>query len=129
MKKRKVGAIYLWGFPDIDTEAERQFRFSDFGIWLEDVKSGRADHRVWLFEEKTLDRVRRAYQSVKLGGQPLPQRIDKENWTLLDVYKYHPRGRHRMFWPEVLESLEARNAPVRARAEVTQTGIYPPLLY
>ncbi len=126
MKKRKVGAIYLWGFPDIDTEAERQFKFSDFDSWRDDVKSGRADHRVWLFEEKTLNRVRRAYHSVKSGGQPLPQRIDKENWTLLDVYKYHPRGRDRKFWLEVLESLEARNAPENSQhmKEAVPEGVY-----
>lgn len=126
MNRRKVAALYLWGFPEIDAEDEKEFRFSDFDSWLEDVKNGDADHRVWLFEDKTLDRVRRAYHSLKMGRQPLPQRIDKENWTLRDIYDYHPKGKDPKFWLGVLEALQSRNAPenMQHRKDAVPEGVY-----
>ena len=126
MMRRKVAALYMWGFSDIDAEAEKSFKFSDFDDWLADVKNGNADHRVWLFEEKTLRRVRRAYRSVMRGGQPPPQRIDKENWTLLDIYAYHPRGKDPKFWLDLIEALTSRNKPQnrQRRKQAVPSGIY-----
>ena len=51
MTKRKVGAVYLWGFPQVDAAAEKEYRFSGFEDWLAAVRKGDCDHRVWLFEE------------------------------------------------------------------------------
>jgi len=114
MKRRKVAALYLWGFPDFHEEAEMPSKISEFDSWLEDVKSGDADHRVWLFEEKTINRVRRAYRSVVMGRAPLPQRIDKEKWTLLDIFRHHPQGRDPKFWLDIVEALTKRNTPENA---------------
>ena len=126
MKKRQVGALYLWGFPEVDTEAEREYRFSGFEDWISDLRSGNLDHRVWLFEQKTLDRLRKAYRTIRSGRKPLPVRIDKEPWTLLDIYAYHPRGKDREFWLELLETVEERNASEHAqhRKDAVPEGLY-----
>ncbi len=126
MKRRKVAALYLWGFPDFHEESEMQFKLSDFESWLDDVKSGYVDHRVWLFEEKTINRVRRAYRSVVRGRTPLPQRIDKEDWTLLDIYNHHPKGRDPHFWLEIVEALTSRNKPenLRHQKDAVPEGMY-----
>jgi hypothetical protein len=126
LKSRKFVAMYTWGFPEIDAEAERDFRFSEFDDWLNAVKTGRADHRTWLFEEKTLARVRAAYRRVRSGRQPDDLRIDKENWTLKDIYRYHPRGKDPAFWEEVLEALKSRNAPehLQHRKNAVPEGFY-----
>lgn len=126
LKNRQVGALYLWGFPEVDAEAEREYKFSGFQDWLDAVKAGRADHRTWLFEEMTLERIRKTYRSVRLTRKPLPIRIDKEPWNLLDLYTYHPRGTDPQFWLELLEVIEERNAPrhVEHRRRAVPPGNY-----
>jgi hypothetical protein len=126
MKKRKIAALYLWGFPDFHEEAEMPFKLSNFDSWLNDVKNGNLDHRVWLFESKTIDRVRRAYRAVRSGRPPLAQHIDKESWTLRDIFDHHPKGKDSNFWLGVVEALVKRSSPENAqhRKEAVPDGIY-----
>ncbi len=126
LKKRQVGALYLWGFPEVDAAAEREYKFSGFEDWLTALKTGNLDHRVWLFKDKSLERVRKAYRSIRSGRKPMPVRIDKEPWTLLDIYSYHPKGQDPKFWLELLETIEERNAPKHAqhRKDAVPDGFY-----
>ena len=101
VQKRKVGALYFWGFPQIDEEAERSAKIPDFELWLVDLKKGNCDHRVWLLTEKTVKKVQTAYYAVRNGKSPKRIRIHKENWNLADIYKFHPRGKEEALWGEI----------------------------
>ncbi|MCL4519775.1 MAG: hypothetical protein M1587_11330 [Thaumarchaeota archaeon] len=126
LRKRRIGAIYFWGFPEIDIEAERSTKIPDFELWLKDLKEGMCDHRVWLFTDQTVQRLRRAYLAVKNGRSPLAIRIDKESWTLADIYRFHPRGSDEKFWVEILDTLRER---IQKRRDAFQGGPIPREIY
>lgn len=58
-----------------------------------------------MFEEQTIKKLERAYRSVRQGEPPENRRIDKELWTLRDLYEHHPRGKDLSFWSELIAAL------------------------
>jgi len=118
LKKRRVAALYLWGFPQIDAGAEKDYNFSRFEDWMEALQKGRIDHRSWLFKEETFKDLHQAYNAVKEGQCPLPAQIDKEPWTLADLWKYHPDGKKPEFWEGLMDAIRARVIPVREMDEM-----------
>lgn len=103
--KRKIAIIYLWGFPETFYLSNRGI-IRTFAEWREALKNGRLYHRIWIFEEKTLKRLRKAYNAVWRNTEPLPVRIDKEPWTLKDLYNFHPFGKDPAFWDDIIRDIE-----------------------
>ena len=88
-------------------------------------KRQRLNHRLWLFEEKTLQRLRRAYIAVRQNKEPLPIRIDKEPWNLRDLYYYHPYGKDPVFWDGIIRDIES----IALKREDSLSDIIPTGLY
>lgn len=107
IRKRQIMAIYLWNVP-VKREAEKYLKIPQFEKWLEALKDGKLSHRVWLFEEETIRDVESAFRAVKRGRKPKPWNIDKEFWTLRDLYELHPKGKNPEFWREILNALRTR---------------------
>lgn len=111
MRARQVAALYLWGFPEVDVVAEKDYKLRDFDDWLEALENGQLDHRVWLFEERTFRLLRVALKAVRDGRSPPPLRIDKEPWNLADLYKNYHRGGEVEFWEKLRDTLWERKSP------------------
>lgn len=108
---RRVGALYVWGFHEIDSTSNVEFRMDLFPSWLEALKVGRLDHRVWLFKPRTFRVLGEAIRAVRSQQCPLPLRIDKEQWTLADVYKYYHRGKEEKFWIDLRNDIRDKMGP------------------
>ncbi|MFX0141638.1 MAG: hypothetical protein ACFFDN_48825, partial [Candidatus Hodarchaeota archaeon] len=102
--KRKMVLVYLWGFPETIHLSNRSV-IRTFDDWLSALKKGNLDHRNWLFSEKTLDRLEKAYRCVKRRKEPMDIRIDKEPWTLRDLYLHHPFGKEVDFWDKIIQAI------------------------
>jgi hypothetical protein len=105
--KRKIAVLYLWGFPESVLLSDRS-SIRDFDDWRSALNEGRLDHRVWLFSEKTLSRLGKAYRAVKQHKAPPNIRIDKEEWSLEDLYWYHPLGKQVEFWRDFIDEIRTR---------------------
>jgi hypothetical protein len=123
--KRKIAILYLWGFPESVLLSERSV-IRDFDEWQAALNEGRLDHRVWLFSEKTLSRLGKAYRAVKQHKMPPNIRIDKVEWSLGDLYRYHPLGKQVEFWQNFIDEIRARTATKR---KVYQGGPVPREVY
>lgn len=106
-RKRQIMATYLWNIP-VKEESEKYLKLPQFEEWLKALKAGELSHRIWLFEEEILRDVESAYRAVKRGKKPKPWKIDKEFWTLSDLYELHPQGKNPEFWHELLTALKAQ---------------------
>ncbi len=126
MRARQVAALYLWGFPEVDVAAEKDYKLGDFDDWLKALENGQLDHRVWLFEERTFRLLRVALKAVREGGSPPPLRIDKEPWNLADLYKGYHRGCEVEFWEKLRDTLWERKSPAN---EAQFRAAVPPGLY
>lgn len=111
LKSRHVGALYVWGFPEVDSASKTRDQMNLFPSWLVALEEGRLDHRIWLFEARTFRVLREALKAVRSGQRPLPLRIDKEQWTLADVYDHYYRGREVEFWVNLINSIRDRMGP------------------
>lgn len=110
LKKRRIIAIYLWNFNEIDELSEAGFKMPIFYNWFEALQNGNLDHRGWIFEERTLKEIAAAYRAVRRGREPNPGVIDIEPWTIQDLYRYHPRGNEADFWREIIVAIRERKA-------------------
>jgi hypothetical protein len=110
----KVLITYAWGYPEVFLISDKSF-LPWFEEWLEALKQGNLDHRSWIFDR--IDKVAKAYRSVKSGKQPADDVIDLEHWTLRDVYLHHPKGKDADFWGEFLSLLNQRNEKIKAHTE------------
>lgn len=104
VRKRQMIAVYLWNIP-VKKEAEKYLKNPQFDRWFEALKNGNLSHRIWLFEDETIKDVESAFRAVKRGRKPKPWKIDKEFWTLQDLYELHPKGKNPEFWREILKVL------------------------
>jgi hypothetical protein len=105
LEKRKFVAIYLWNFEAIDTEIEKCYKLPQFEDWFRALKEGRLNHRIWLFDDRTIKEVEKACRRVRRGMPPENIKIDKEPWTLRDLFEYHPMGKDPSFWEELINIL------------------------
>jgi hypothetical protein len=105
--KRRMVLVYLWGFPESILLSNRSV-IRTFDDWRVALKEGRLDHRVWLFKDKTFARLAKAYRAVRRGKEPSDVRIDKEPWSLRDLYLYHPFGKDTSFWEEFIDEIKTR---------------------
>ena len=105
--KRKMVAIYLWNVP-IKTESEKYFKLPEFEEWLKALSAGELSHRIWLFEDQTIKDVESAYRCVRRNRSPKPWRIDKESWTLKDLFDLHPKGKDPEFWHMLVVTLKSQ---------------------
>ena len=103
--RRKIFITYLWGYPELSYLANKGI-IRTFSEWKEALIKGRLNHRIWLFEDKTLERLRRAYYAVRRNKEPLTIRIDKEPWNFRDLYNYHPFGKDPTFWEGIIRDIE-----------------------
>lgn len=110
--KRQMVFVYLWGFPETFLLSHKSV-IRSFDDWQIALREGQCDHRVWLFTEKTLSRVANAYNAVKRGRAPLDIRIDKEQWSLRDLYLFHPFGKDVNFWEQLINDLKNRTSMKR----------------
>jgi hypothetical protein len=99
--------VYLWGYPEVFKIADKDF-LPIFEKWMEALRTGYLDHRSWIFDEKAITTVINAFKAVKRGKAPPEGLIDIEHWTILDLYRYHPRGKEVSFWKELLIELNKR---------------------
>jgi DNA-binding HxlR family transcriptional regulator len=104
VRRRQMMAIYLWNVP-VKKESEKYLKLPMFEEWFKALKMGQLSHRIWLFEEDALKKMESAYRAVKRGKRPEPWKIDKEFWTLRDLYELHPKGKSPEFWQEILTAL------------------------
>jgi hypothetical protein len=104
-RRRQIAVIYLWNVP-VKKESEKYLKLPMFEEWLKALKMGELSHRVWLFEENTFKKVESAYRAVKRGRRPEPLKIDKEFWTLRDLYELHPKGKNPEFWYDIITALK-----------------------
>lgn len=104
--KRKITLVYLWGFPETTSLSEKGI-IRYFEDWRKALNNGNLTHRTWIFEEKTLDQLRKAYHAVRRDKVPPPLKIDLELWTLQDVYYHHPLGSNPDFWDQLIREIEA----------------------
>ncbi len=107
IKKRRIIAIYLWNVP-VRTESEKYLKLPQFEEWFKALEAGELSHRIWLFEEKVLKIIESAFRAVKRGKPPRPWKIDKELWTLKDLYELHPNGKDPEFWRKLLITIRAQ---------------------
>jgi len=106
-RKSQILITYVWGFDDISKISEETF-LPDFESWFSALKQGNLDDHTWLFEEQTKLELIKAIRRVKRRRNPDPIKIDFVNWTLKDLYEYHPRGKELKFWEDLLNELEKR---------------------
>jgi hypothetical protein len=123
IRKRQIMAIYLWNIP-FDKEAEKYLKLPQFEEWFRALKDGDLSHRVWLFEEETIKDVESAYRAVKRGREPKPWKIDKEFWTLRDLYELHPDGKDPRFWYSLLTTLKAKRGEKPYRGGPVPEKVY-----
>ena len=123
--KRRMVLVYLWGFPESVLLSNKSV-IRTFDDWRVALREGRLDHRGWLFKEKTFARLAKAYRAVKRGREPSDVRIDKEPWSLRDIYRYHPFGRDAGFWNEIINEIKTRAS---MKIEVYQGGPVPKKIY
>jgi len=110
--KCRCAVIYLWGFDDA-MDLSSKSTVLEIEDWLNALKNGWLDHRLWLFRENTIKRVESVYRAVKRGNIPPKVSIDPpSSWTIRDIYLYHPRGRDPDFWVEILKELRKRRNAV-----------------
>ncbi|MCW4010366.1 MAG: hypothetical protein NWF05_07070 [Candidatus Bathyarchaeota archaeon] len=105
--KRKIAITYLWGFAESILLSDRS-TIRGFEDWRNALNKGDLDHREWLFNEKTITRLAAAYRAVKQHKEPANVRIDKEDWSLQDLYKYHPLGKDIEFWKGIIDDINTR---------------------
>jgi DNA-binding HxlR family transcriptional regulator len=110
--KRQMVFVYLWGFPETFLLSHKSV-IRSFDDWQIALRDGQLDHRVWLFTEKMFARVAKAYNAIKRGRTPLDVRIDKEQWSLQDLYLLHPFGKDVNFWEQLITDLKNRTATKR----------------
>lgn len=123
IRKRQIMAVYLWNIP-VKKEAEKYLKLPQFEAWFKALKDGDLSHRIWLFEEETIKDVESAYRAVKRGKEPKPWKIDKEFWTLRDLYELHPQGKNPEFWQEMLTVLRTRKGQEPYRGGPVPQDIY-----
>ena len=111
LKGRRIGALYIWGFQEVDSASKTRDQMELFPSWLVALGEGRLDHRIWVFEKRTFRVLREALRAVRSGQRPLPLRIDKEQWTLADVYDHYYRGKEVQFWVNLINSIRDRMGP------------------
>ena len=123
VRKRQVMVVYLWNIP-VKKEAEKYLKIPQFEGWLQALKDGNLSHRIWLFEEETIKDVESAFRAVKRGRKTKPWKIDKEFWTLRDLYELHPRGKNPEFWREILMALRTRKGEEPYRGGPVPRDVY-----
>lgn len=121
--KRKMVAIYLWNVP-IKTESEKYFKLPEFDEWLKALSAGELSHRVWLFEDEAIKDVESAYRCVRRNRAPKPWRIDKEPWTLKDLFDLHPKGKDPEFWHSLVTILKAQQGKEPYRGGPVPRNVY-----
>ena len=97
--KRKIVVTYLWGFSESVLLSDRS-SIRDFEDWRIALNQGNLDHRVWLFNEKTLSRLAAAYKSVKQHREPADVRIDKRKMVASRFIQFSSlrQGCHVLDW-------------------------------
>lgn len=123
IRQRQIIAIYLWNIP-VKKEAEKYLKIPQFEEWFKALRDGDLSHRIWLFEEETIKDVESAFRAVKRGRKPKSWKIDKEFWTLRDLYELHPRGKNPEFWREMLTALRNRKGEEPYRGGPIPKNIY-----
>jgi hypothetical protein len=96
----------------------------EFEEWYKALKLGNLSHRVWLFEDETIRDVERAYRRVRRNSAPEPWRIDKEPWTLKDLFDLHPKGKDPEFWHMLVNTLKAQKGKDPYRGGPVPKDIY-----
>jgi hypothetical protein len=104
--RSKMQITYLWGFSEVFNVSDKEF-LVQFERWKKALEEGNLDHRSFLFNEG-LKRLERAYNAVRRGKRPPDLRVCYESWTLLDLHKYHPRGKDPQFYEELLTQVRKR---------------------
>lgn len=61
---------------------------------------------------------------MKRGRKPKPWKIDKEFWTLRDLYELHPKGKNPEFWREILNTLRTRKGEEPYRGGPIPRDVY-----
>jgi hypothetical protein len=122
-RKRQMVAIYLWNVP-VKKEAEKYLKLPQFEEWYAALKAGELSHRVWLFEEETVRDVESAYRAAKGGKIPKASKIDKEFWTLRDLYELHPKGKDPEFWYELVTTLKGQRGKEPYRGGPVPKDVY-----
>jgi len=121
--KRQIIAIYLWNIP-VEREADKYLKLPQFEEWYKALQDGDLSHRIWLFEAETIKNVESAYRAVKRGRKPKPWKIDKELWTLKDLYELHPNGKNPEFWHKILTTLKTRRGEEPYRGGPVPKDVY-----
>lgn len=122
-EKRRMVAIYFWNIP-IKLESEKYFKIPEFDEWFKALASGNLSHRIWLFEEETIKDVESAYRAVRQNRAPKPWRIDKEPWTLKDLFDLHPKGKDPEFWHTLVVTLKAQQGKDPYRGGPIPKNVY-----
>ena len=123
IRKRQIIVIYLWNIA-VEKEAEKYLKLPRFEEWYKALKDGDLSHRIWLFEDETIKDVESAYRAVKRGKEPKPWKIDKEFWTLRDIYELHPQGKNPEFWYNLVTTLKARKGEEPYRGGPVPKNVY-----
>jgi len=108
--KSKICITYLWGYPEIFQVSDKDF-LPHFEQWVNALREGNLDHRSWVFK-KGEEELTKAFRAVKRGRPPPDTLIDLEPWTLLDLYRYHPRGKEPALYRELIDTVRARKQAV-----------------
>lgn len=107
--KRKVLAIYLWNFPEIEVETRKCDVLPEFTDWYNALKEGYLDHRGWIFDDDVLEDLNSVAKLVNKGIEPENIIIDPQTiWTVKDLYHYHPNGKNPAFWYDLLLQIKKR---------------------
>jgi hypothetical protein len=122
-EKRRMVVIYLWNIP-IKKESEKYSKLPEFEEWYNALTSGELSHRIWLFEEETIKDVESAFRSVRKNNAPKPWRIDKELWTLKDLFDLHPKGKDPEFWRMLVNTLKAQRGKDPYRGGPVPKNVY-----
>ena len=126
-EKRQMAAIYLWNIP-VKMESEKYFKLPEFDEWYKALESGNLSHRIWLFEEGTIRDVESAYRCVRRNKAPKPWRIDKEPWTLKDIFDLHPKGKDQEFWHTFVVTLKTQQGKDPYRGGPVPKNVYYEML-
>ena len=114
--KDSFGFVIFCNIPQL-SEFYRFYLMDIFNAWHRALREGYLSHRSYLRKKMLL--IQKIVKTLKqTNGIAMPKecidekRLDhKEPWTIMDVYRYHPRGRQPEFWEELLNDID-RNVEI-----------------